>query len=108
MDKGDFIGRDALRKAHNQGARYQLATLLVDADDADAWGNEPVLMNGEVVGTVSSGGFGHHVEQSIALAYLDPGIDPASPLHVEILGVLRQARIASKAPFDPDNKRLLG
>ncbi len=109
MDKGDFIGRDALRKAHNQGPRYRLVTLLVDADDADAWGNEPVLMNGEVVGTVSSGGFGHHVGRSIALAYLDPGIELASPsLHVEILGELRRARVASKAPFDPDNKRLLG
>ena len=109
MDKGDFIGRDALLKAHNQGPRYRLCTLLVDADDADAWGNEPVLMNGGVVGTVSSGGFGHHVGHSIALAYLDPGIDlVSSSLHVEILGEPRRARLAPEAPFDPDNTRLLG
>ncbi len=109
MDKGHFIGRDALLKAHNTGPRYRLVTLLVDADDADCTGNEPVLKNGEVVGTVSSGGFGHHVGKSIALAYIDPQVDPADGnLDVEILGAMRCARIAPQEPFDPLNERLRG
>ncbi len=76
---------------------------------ADCSGNEPVLKNGEVVGTVSSGGFGHHVGESIALAYIDPQVNPADgDLDVEILGVMRRARIAPQTPFDPLNGRLRG
>ena len=109
MDKGQFIGRDALIKTHNTGPRYRLVTLLVDADGADCTGNKPVLKNGEVVGTVSSGGFGHHVGESIALADIDPQVDPVDDdFDVEILGVLRRARIAPQAPFDPLNERLRG
>ena len=109
MDKGQFIGRDALLKTHNTGPRYRLVTLLVDADDADCTGNKPVLKNGEVVATVSSGGFGHHVGESIALADIDPQVDPVDDdFDVEILGVLRRARIAPQAPFDPLNERLRG
>ncbi len=109
MDKGDFMGREALLKAHNSGPRYRLVTLLVEADDADCTGNEPVLRDGGVVGVVSSGGFGHHVGESIALAFIDPALDStAGTFEVEILGVMRRARIVPQAPFDPQNERLRG
>lgn len=109
MDKGDFMGREALARAGNRGPRHRLATLIVEADDADCWGNEPVLRNGEVVGVVSSGGYGHHVRRSIALAYLDPGlVDDPGDLTVEILGETRPATIVREAPFDPANERLRG
>jgi dimethylglycine dehydrogenase len=109
MDKGDFVGREALVAAHNQGPRYRIATMIVDADKADCWGNEPVLQNGNVVGVVSSGGFGHHVDKSIAMVFLNPDMpeDPG-PLEVEILGEMRSAHIVTEAPFDPENARLRG
>lgn len=109
MDKGDFVGREALIAAHNTGPRYRIATMIVDATEADCWGNEPVLQNGKVVGVVSSGGFGHHVEKSIAMVFLNPDMpeDPG-PLEVEILGEMRSAHIVTEAPFDPENARLRG
>lgn len=109
MDKGDFVGREALTKAHNKGPRYKLATMVVDADKADCWGNEPVLQNNKVVGVVSSGGYGHHVEKSIAMVFLNPDLAAdAGDLEVEILGQMRPAKLLQEALFDPENKRLRG
>ena len=42
FDKGDFIGRDALLRQRREGVAKRLATLEVDAVDADCWGNEAV------------------------------------------------------------------
>jgi len=109
MDKGNFVGREALERADNEPPRYRLATLTVDTTEADCWGNEPVLQDGKVVGVVSSGGYGHHVDRSIAMVYVDPDLDAgAGDLTVEILGEMRQARVQPQALFDPENERLRG
>ena len=109
LDKGDFIGRDGLVARHNQGLRWKLVTMTVDADDADCWSNEPVLLNGEVAGVVSSGGYGHVVDRSIALAFLNPDIDvTADGFAIEILGDMRHAKVEAQALFDPANERLRG
>ena len=71
FDKGDFIGRDALLREREQGSTHALACLVVDADGVDAHGLEPVYAGGErPVAYVASGGYGHTIERSIALAYL--------------------------------------
>ncbi len=71
FDKGDFIGRDALLREREQGSTHALSCLVVDADGVDAHGLEPVYAGGErPVAYVSSGGYGHTIERSIALAYL--------------------------------------
>jgi len=59
------------------------------------------------MGYVSSGGFGHTVNESIALAYLPPDavIDGAS-FEVEILGEKRTARLSARPRFDPEGKRM--
>ena len=104
-----FVGKEALHRAGNEGPRYRLATLTVDADKADCWGNEPVLQDGKVVGVVSSGGFGHHVDRSIAMVYVNPDLaGDADGLEVEILGEMRKATLQPEALFDPDNARLRG
>ena len=107
LDKGDFVGRDALQRRQNEGPRYVLVTLAVAADDADCVGNEPVWRNGDVIGAVTSGGFGHSVGQSIALAYVRPGLEPdGRDLAVEILGERRPARLVAGCLFDPQGARL--
>ncbi|MDA1071410.1 MAG: FAD-dependent oxidoreductase [Proteobacteria bacterium] len=109
LDKGSFIGKQALERAGNEGPRYKLATITVDADKADCWGSEPVLQDGKVVGVVSSGGYGHHVDRSIAMVYVNPDLaDDAGGLEVEILGEMRKARLEPQALFDPGNERLRG
>jgi dimethylglycine dehydrogenase len=68
--KGDFIGRDVLVAQREQGATQALACLVVETDDRDAHGFEPVRSGGEIIGYVAAGGYGPVVEKSIALAYL--------------------------------------
>ena len=68
LDKGDFIGRDALLAAGEPERR--LCCLVLDDPRAVALGSEPVRVGGRVVGRVTSGGYGYTVARSIAYAYL--------------------------------------
>ncbi|HLB19988.1 MAG TPA: FAD-dependent oxidoreductase, partial [Gaiellaceae bacterium] len=68
LDKGDFIGRDALLDAGEPTRR--LACLVLDDPRSVALGSEPVRVESEIVGRVTSGGYGYTVERSIAYAYL--------------------------------------
>ena len=58
-----FIGRDALAAEKAEGSKLSYVTIEVDADDADCFGNEPIIIDGEVVGRGTAGGFGHFVKQ---------------------------------------------
>lgn len=104
---GDFVGRDAAQKLRDQPASHDLTTLVVDAQGADAVGDEPVLSDDRVVGFVTSGGYGHVVGKSIALAYLEPAlVRPDATLAVEILGDPRPARVAPEPLYDPTGARM--
>ena len=109
LDKGDFIGRDALLRQQERGVEWALACLVVDAADADPHGYEPVLAGNESIGYVAAGGYGHTVEKSIALAYLPTAYAEAgTELDVKILGERRSARVVEAPLYDPKNERLLG
>jgi dimethylglycine dehydrogenase len=107
--KGDFVGREAAQKLRDEPCSHVLATLVVDALDADAVGDEPVFSDDRVVGFVTSGGYGHTVGKSIALAYLEPDLaTPDAALAVEILGERRPARVAPAPLVDPTGARMRG
>jgi dimethylglycine dehydrogenase len=89
--------------------RKRLATLAVDALDADCWGNEVVWAGDRVGGITTSGGYAHCLGQSLAVAYVDAELaTPGTPLAVEILGERRPARVLAEPPFDPENRRPRG
>jgi len=82
---------------------------VVAADDADVWGDEPIWHGGKVVGFVTSGGYAHYVEKSVALGFLPPElIEEGRAVEIEILGELRAARLVSDPLFDPAAERLRG
>ena len=104
--KPDFIGRAAALAEREAGSSRTLATFVVDAKDADASGYEPILRDGQMVGYVTSGGYGHRTSQSIALGY----IDRAAACHAEgfvipILGDPRPARLVPEPLYDPQGLR---
>ena len=57
-------------------------------------------------GKVSSGAYGYHVEQSLALAYLRPDIAAGAELDVMVLGKPHRARVLPGPAFDPEGRRL--
>jgi dimethylglycine dehydrogenase len=108
LDKGDFIGRDALLRQQERGVPHKLACLVVDSDGADPHGYEPVLAGGDTLGYVAAGGYGHVVEKTIALAYLPSAYaEPGTDVEVKILGSRRAAKVVEQPLYDPENERLL-
>ena len=107
LDKPAFIGREAALRAIQRGPREVRVTFTVDVDDADAWGEEPIFRDGECVGYVSSGGYGAHVRESIALGYVRPdAVEPEAEYAIEILGEKRSARLHTTPLFDPQGSRM--
>ena len=107
MRKNDFIGRDALIEEQRAGPARKRVIFRVDANGVDALANEPVLCDGETVGWVTSGGFCHHLDASIALGYVPSGLaERTGGFQIEILGEMRDAVILPEPPFDPAGSRM--
>jgi dimethylglycine dehydrogenase len=104
-DKGDFIGRDAFLTQSEQGPKLKLITLELDTD-IDCHHDEPIAHQGEVVGWVTSGAYGHHVEKSLALGYVPAALAKETEFEVEILGENKTARRLEQAPYDPTGARM--
>jgi dimethylglycine dehydrogenase len=107
LARGDFVGRAAALEEKARGGERRLITLAVQAHDADAIGDEPIWHHGEVVGWVTSGGYGHSVGKSLALGYV--GRDVAAQIEgfeVELLGERRPALRLAEPAFDPQGLRM--
>ena len=106
--KPDFIGKAAaLQEKEQNTAPQKLVTLEVDADDADASGYEPVWRGGTRVGYVTSGGYGHHLGKSLAMALVDvEHAEAASGLTAHIVGAERGVEIIADSPYDPKGERM--
>ena len=107
FDKGDFVGAEAARRARDEGPARRLVLLEVDATDADASADEGIWIGDRRVGFVTSGAYGHHVEKSLALAYVDTDVaSGSSELTVFVVGEPRDARVLPEIPYDPKGARL--
>ena len=106
FEKGDFIGRQALLDQKKKGLTDKLTLLVVDADDADAMGDEPVYIGDEIVGRVSSGGYGHYLGKSLAMGYLKAeAAGPGTRVEVAVLGERRPAETVRIPLYDPRNEK---
>jgi glycine cleavage system aminomethyltransferase T/glycine/D-amino acid oxidase-like deaminating enzyme len=102
-DDRDFAGREALA-AHEPAKR--LRCLVLDDPRSVALGNEPVRVDGEVVGRVTSGGYGYTVERSIAYAYLPPVHDIGTAVEIDIFGRWVAGTVAAEPLFEPRGERV--
>ena len=113
MDK-DFIGRDALAAKYaddGPGASLALLTFAVETDDGqggyDVIGDEPIWHDGEVVGWVTSGGYAHHSEVSVAMGYVPASLAGSDgPWQIEIIGNLKTCRRVEDCLWDPQAERM--
>ncbi|PIB24116.1 FAD-dependent oxidoreductase [Amylibacter kogurei] len=107
MDKSDFIGKAALEKRVAAGMQRKLVTLVVDTKDAPAHGGASVRSDGRIVGTVTSGDWGHRTRLNLAYAFVDPAIGvPDTQVTVDIIGEPIAARVIEMGPYDPSYARM--
>ncbi len=107
LDKEDFIGKTALQSRLDQGLNKKLVTLDVGCDHAAAHAGASVLLDGTVVGTVTSGDWGHRVARNLALAFVRPDLaTPGNLASIDILGDHIPAKVIEAAPYDPAGERV--
>jgi 4-methylaminobutanoate oxidase (formaldehyde-forming) len=115
LDKGDFIGRDALLAAKGRPpARRLLSFVALSPDTPIAHGGELILRNGAPAGEVTSAAYGHTVGGIVALGYAATGGAPvddawlSARFELDIAGERVPVRASLRAPYDPAGARLKG
>jgi len=107
LDKGEFLGRAALVQQKKEGIRRKLCCMSVSDPKAIALGNEPIYLDGKVVGWVTSGGYGYSVEKSIAYGYLPIEIAvPGAQLEAEFFGERLGLTVEREPLWDPKGERI--
>ena len=108
LKKPGFFGKDALLAWRESGAANTLVTMEVQGvTDADARGSEAIYKDGEIVGRVTSGGYGWRVGKSLALAMIRPDLAVENAeFEIAILGKRHKATLIPDSPFDPENTAL--
>ncbi|HWD64936.1 MAG TPA: FAD-dependent oxidoreductase [Solirubrobacteraceae bacterium] len=99
----EFVGAEALR---DRPLERRLRCLVLEDSRSVALGNEPVRVDGQVVGRVTSGGYGYTVERSIAYAYLPAEVELGTDIEVDIFGRWVGGQVAAEPLFDPDGSRV--
>ena len=100
-DDKTFIGSDALGEPAKR-----LRCLVLDDPRSVALGNEPVRIDGQVSGRVTSGGYGYAVQRSIAYAYLPAEVQVGARVEVDIFGSWITGEVAREPLFDPEGERI--
>jgi dimethylglycine dehydrogenase len=107
LDKPDFIGKAPTERAAALPPKERLASFVVEANGVDCFGGEAIFRNGELAGYVTSGAFGHHVRESLALGYVKPQFfEHEAAFEIELLGKRRPAILSQHARFDPEGTRM--
>ncbi len=115
LTKNEFIGRDAAVAEKENGPKLTRISMFVDTADADVMGDEPIWhiddSGDKVVGWVTSGGYAHFVDKSMAQGYVPSElVDGAGngSFEIEILGERYRAHLQMEPPFDPQAERMRG
>ena len=107
LDKGDFVGRDALLKRQTLGPQRKLVSLVVEDDYAPAYGGASLMDGDAVVGTITSGAYGHRVGLNIARAFVLPEkAAEGTEMMLDSLGRAVPVRVVSPVLYDPAGDRL--
>ncbi len=109
LDKGDFIGKEALVKRQANGPLKQLVTLKIDATHAPARGGASLMQGDKVVGTVTSADWGHRLGINLAYAFVDPPLaDVGTKIMLDMYGELVATEVIAPSPYDPEFDRMRG
>jgi glycine cleavage system aminomethyltransferase T len=107
-DKTGFVGAEALAARKEQPATRTLRCLTVDDGASMVLGKEPVFVNGEAAGYVTSAAYGYSVRKPIAYAWLPASVSIGDSVEVEYFGKRVAATVTAEPLFDPGMERLRG
>jgi len=111
--KPDFIGRDAVLRKKETGLERRMLQFRLTEPEPMLYHNEPVLRDGEIVGYLSSGAYGHHLGAAIGMGYVPcPGESAdevlASGYEIDVAGSRVRAEASLRPMYDPKSERIRG
>ncbi len=112
VDKGcDFIGREAVIARKETGPKNRLVQFKLTEAEPLLFHNEPIVRDGEYVGYLSSGNYGHTLGGAIGLGYVpcegEKAADVlASSYEIDVCGVKVKAEASLKPMYDPKSERV--
>jgi len=112
--KGGFLGRDALLAQREQRLRRRLIVFTLEDPEPLVFGDEPIWRDGELVGRLTSGAYGHTLGRAVGLGYVtcadgvDEGWLASGRWQVEIACERFAARAQLSPPYDPKSLRVRG
>ncbi len=108
LDKGDFIGREALLKQKEAGLKQKLCCLTLSDSQTIALGKEPIRSaEGRIIGWVAAGGYGYSVGKSIIYSYLPIEFSKVgTKLEIEFFGEQVGAAVVQSPLWDPKGERI--
>jgi 4-methylaminobutanoate oxidase (formaldehyde-forming) len=114
LDKNaDFIGRDALLRQKEAGKlTKRLVQFALDDPEPLLYHNEPVTRDGEAVGYLTSGNYGHHLGRAIGLGYVNhpDGVTAdwvtAGTYEIEVACERFAAQASLRPMYDPKAERV--
>jgi 4-methylaminobutanoate oxidase (formaldehyde-forming) len=109
LNKGEFIGRQALLDQKEKGIARRLCCLTIHTGPLMPVGKEAILDGDKVIGIVTSGGFGHTIKRPIAYGYLPTDYaKPGTRLQIEVAAKRYDATVEKEPLYDPENKKVKG
>ncbi|WP_299921156.1 FAD-dependent oxidoreductase [uncultured Pelagimonas sp.] len=112
VDKGsDFIGREAVIKRKEIGAQNRLLQFKLTEPEPMLYHNEPILRDGEIVGYLTSGNYGHTLGGAMGMGYVPAAGEKladvlASSYEIDVMGTRIKAEVSSKPFYDPKSERV--
>ncbi|WP_439140556.1 glycine cleavage T C-terminal barrel domain-containing protein, partial [Roseicyclus sp.] len=109
--KGEFTGRDAVLRKQDQGLQRMMMQFQLQDPEPLLFHNEAILRDGQIVGPVTSGNYGHALGGAIGMGYVPcPGESAeqvmASTFEIEVAGVRHKARASLTPLYDPKAERV--
>jgi 4-methylaminobutanoate oxidase (formaldehyde-forming) len=111
--KPDFIGRAAVERKREEGLRHRMVQFRLSDPEPMLYHNEPILRDGQIVGYLSSGNYGHHLGGAMGLGYVPCEGESAaevlaSSYGIDVAGSRVMAEASLKPMYDPTSERMRG
>jgi glycine cleavage system aminomethyltransferase T/glycine/D-amino acid oxidase-like deaminating enzyme len=109
--KPDFVGRDAVIKKRENGLDARMLQFLLDEPEPLLYHHEPVLRDGEIVGYLSSGNYGHTLGGAVGMGYVPCKGETteqvlASSYEIDVSGSRIKASVSLRPMYDPTSARV--